>query len=132
MKHKSKTDDRCPCCSGETFAACCGPFLAKEATPERAEQLMRSRYTAYTREDAPYLTRTWHPTTRRHNLDFDPAIKWIGLKVVRCERGEADDDRGVVEYVARYKQGGRAERLHEIARFRKRDGRWVYLDGELI
>ena len=91
---------------------------------------MRSRYTAYTLHRADYLTRTWHPTTRRRNLDVDEALKWLRLEILRTEAGGPDDAEGLVEFVARYKVAGRAYRLHEISRFKKRDGQWFYVDGE--
>jgi SEC-C motif-containing protein len=121
----------CPCGSGHRFSACCGPYLDGTALPETAEVLMRSRYTAYTLGDAAYLTATWHPTTRRKDLGLDEPVKWIGLEVLRCEAGGPGDTRGKVAFVARYKVGGRAHRLHEVSRFQRRDGRWYYLDGEL-
>jgi SEC-C motif domain protein len=34
-----------------------------------------------------------------------------------------------VEFVARYKLGDLAHRLHEINRFVREDGRWFYIDG---
>lgn len=40
-------------------------------------------------------------------------------------------DHASVEFVARSKLGGRAERLHEISRFVREDGRWFYVDGDL-
>lgn len=39
--------ENCPCQSGHHYADCCGKFHLKQAFPETAEQLMRSRYTAY-------------------------------------------------------------------------------------
>jgi len=36
-----------------------------------------------------------------------------------------------VEFVARYKLNGRAFRLHEVSRFARVDGRWLYVDGEI-
>jgi SEC-C motif-containing protein len=41
------------------------------------------------------------------------------------------EDRATVEFVARYKIGGRAHRLHEISRFVREDGRWYYVDGRI-
>lgn len=98
--------------------------------PRTAEQLMRSRYTAYTLGRLDYLRETWHPTTRRSDLDRSESVTWLGLKVLHTEAGGADDDRGLVEFVARYKIAGRAHRLHEISRFHRRGGRWLYVDGE--
>ena len=50
----------CPC-GGPSLATCCGPYLAGEAIAPTAEALMRSRYTAYTQRNEPYLRATWHP-----------------------------------------------------------------------
>lgn len=43
--------------------------------------------------------------------------------------GTPEDREGIVEFVARYKLGGRAHRLHETSRFLKEDGRWLYLEA---
>jgi SEC-C motif domain protein len=119
----------CPCGSGRPVAECCGPYLAGSALPPDAEALMRSRYSAYVLGDAAYLLKTWHPDTRPAKLDLDggPPTKWLGLAVKRHEDG--GDGRAVVEFVARYKIGGRAHRLHESSRFVHENGRWLYLDG---
>lgn len=90
---------------------------------------MRSRYSAYTRGDEAYLLATWHPNTRPVSLDLDqePAVKWLGLTVKRHQDG--GDGQAIVEFVARYKVGGRAHRLHEVSRFLWEHGHWLYLDG---
>jgi SEC-C motif-containing protein len=120
----------CPCGSGQPFEACCGPYLAGAAAPT-ATSLMRSRYTAYVRGDAAYLLRTWHPHTRPATLDLDPAVRWLGLKVLASEAGGPADGEGSVEFVVRYRVGGaRAQRLHEVSRFVREGGLWVYLDGK--
>nr|HQU63386.1 YchJ family metal-binding protein [Nitrosomonas sp.] len=31
-----------------------------------------------------------------------------------------------------FKIGGRAHRLHEISRFVRENGRWFYIDGDMI
>jgi SEC-C motif-containing protein len=92
---------------------------------------MRSRYSAYVLQREDYLLATWHRTTRPAVLDLvrvTPA-QWLGLKVLRVEAGTATDQEGVVEFVARYKVQGRAERLHETSRFVREEGRWLYVDG---
>lgn len=100
--------------------------------PETAEALMRSRYTAYTLGRADYLSATWHPTTRRKDMDLDETIKWLGLKIVRTQDGGPNDREGLVEFVARYKIGGRAQRMREASRFVRRNGSWLYVSGEAI
>jgi SEC-C motif-containing protein len=99
--------------------------------PQTAEQLMRSRYTAYVLGRADYLTATWHPTTRRRDVGLDPAVTWIDLKILSTKGGSPADKEGVVEFVARYKIGGRAHRLHEASRFVRREGLWLYVHGDL-
>lgn len=90
---------------------------------------MRSRYVAYTLGLEPYLLATWHTSTRPTTLDLEtePRTKWIGLDVKRHEL--QDDHHAIVEFVARYKIGGRAYRLHETSRFICEDHHWFYIDG---
>ena len=136
----------CPC-GGLEFDRCCGPYLAGSALPPDAESLMRSRYTAFTLKDEPYLLATWHPSTRPQEPLFDAgeSIRWLGLDIksalrLRQRKAESPDapgqdpDRDTVEFVARFKTGGRAHRLHEVSRFVREAGpdgtpRWFYLDG---
>ena len=92
---------------------------------------MRSRYTAFTLQNTPYLITTWHPDTRPVNLDLadQAGAKWLGLTIKRHEI--IDADHACVEFVARYKLNGRAHRLHEISRFERIEERWLYVDGDL-
>ncbi len=92
---------------------------------------MRSRYTAYVLKDEAYLKHSWHPSTRPMQLNLDDEQRWLGLKIKATEAGNEDDETGVVEFVARYKVGGKGHRLHEKSRFERHEGRWVYTDGEL-
>ena len=115
------------------FARCCGRYLAApgleaSAAPD-AESLMRSRYTAFVCEQADYLQATWHASTRPADLDFEPGARWLGLQV-RSHRATGED-RAEVEFVARYRVGGRAVRLHETSRFVREGGRWLYVDGDI-
>lgn len=90
---------------------------------------MRSRYSAFAHGDADYLFRTWHPRTRPSDVTIDPGITWIGLDVIDTVAGGPEDDRGEVEFTARFESGGRAGSLCERSRFERRAGRWFYLDA---
>jgi SEC-C motif-containing protein len=90
---------------------------------------MRSRYSAFVLENAPYLLATWHASRRPAELSFEPGLKWLGLQV-RGHR-QLDASHAEVEFVARSRSAGRAHRLHERSRFVCEHGRWYYLDGEL-
>ncbi len=118
----------CPCESGKTYNTCCEP--AHNGSPAAtAEALMRSRYTAYVLGLEDYLLKTWAVETRPAtlNLSEDKATKWLGLQVKRAEN--TSETTATVEFVARYKIGGKAERLHEISQFVHVDGCWYYLVG---
>lgn len=89
---------------------------------------MRSRYSAYVLLRFDYVYATWHGRSRPDLAALSQAEprQWLGL-AVRASR-EAGDT-AIVEFVARYKIGGRAYRLHEVSRFERVDGRWYYIDG---
>ncbi len=119
----------CPCGRVASYARCCGQYHAGLAAPT-PESLMRSRYSAYVLGLADYLQATWHPSTRAAELDLstDDAVKWLGLKVsFATETG----DQGEVNFVARYKVNGKAQRLSEHSRFIREGGCWFYVDGEV-
>jgi len=97
-----------------------------------AEQLMRSRYTAFVEHDAAYLLRTWHPATRPATIDFDPDLRWVGLEIVAREAGGPDDINGVVEFRAHHRRDGETGVLHEVSRFRRQQGAWLYVRGRII
>lgn len=121
----------CPCGLPRDYEACCGRYVSGAVPAPDAESLMRSRYCAYTLQLEPYLLATWHPSTRPAalRLDADPQPKWLGLQVKRHR--QIDETHAEVEFVARYKIGGRAWRMHETSRFVREEGRWYYLDGEV-
>jgi SEC-C motif-containing protein len=96
---------------------------------------MRSRYAAYVRKDIDYIARTTAPESLD---DFDRGAAeswaeqttWLGLQIVRAERGEAGDDDGVVEFVATHQTGGRIVEHRERSVFRKSgDDRWLFVRG---
>ena len=88
---------------------------------------MRSRYSAYVLGLIDYLLATWHPSTAPGELELGP-VKWLGLEV---RLAQAMGEAGVVEFVARYRDAGRGVRLHEISRFVREHGRWLYIDGQM-
>ena len=120
----------CPCTELRPYEQCCARWHAgplRLQAPD-AEQLMRSRYSAYVLGLGDYLLETWHPRTRPARIEPDPpGLTWLGLDVRRYT--PIDDTRATVEFVARSKLAGRAMRLHEISRFVRVDGRWLYLDA---
>jgi SEC-C motif domain protein len=117
--------DRCPCGTGEPFGRCCLPIHSGERPADTAEQLMRSRYSAYAVGDLDYVWRSWHPRTRPDSVEAQPGLEWTGLEILAAE-----DD--VVEFRAHYREGQRTGKLHERSRFAVRARRWLYVDGDLF
>jgi SEC-C motif-containing protein len=125
---------RCPCGTGLPYAECCGRLHEGTADAATAEQLMRSRYSAFATGDARYLLDTWHSTTRPPSLEVDPAVRWTGLEVLATSGGGLLAVEGTVEFRAHYVAGGvvaggvRGDQ-HEDSRFVRENHRWRYLDG---
>ncbi|HEY3438767.1 MAG TPA: YchJ family protein [Actinotalea sp.] len=122
------TAERCPCGTGLTYAECCGPFHQGGRAPT-AEHLMRSRFSAFALGDTDYLLHTWHATTRPSQLELDPEVGWYRLDVLHTERGTLTDTTGVVEFRAHYRGPSGRGAMHEVSRFVREAGVWLYLDG---
>lgn len=128
----------CHCGKDAIFDECCGRFIAVGARPSTAEELMRSRYSAYAIGAVDYLIRTVHPKTREFHRpesvgDFSSANKWLGLEIIATEFGGREDKTGVVEFRAKYRDSSGIERVHhEKSNFRKELGRWFFVDGEVF
>ncbi|AQA02231.1 hypothetical protein BVC93_07070 [Mycobacterium sp. MS1601] len=122
--------DPCPCGSGEAFGSCCQPIHHGELA-QTAEALMRSRYSAYAVGNLDYIWATWDPGTRPVGTMPDAVLPWVGLEIVDTVAGGPEDDEGVIEYRAFYRDGEGSSVLHERSRFTRRAGRWFYVDGDL-
>jgi SEC-C motif-containing protein len=124
------SDDSCPCGSGRRYEECCGPWHAGAPAPD-ALSLMRSRYSAFVLCNEPYLLATWHAGKRPDSISFDKNQKWLGLSIVGSR--VTSDVTAEVEFIARSKVSNvSAVRHHERSRFIREDGRWLYVDGELL
>ncbi|RYV51274.1 YchJ family protein [Pengzhenrongella frigida] len=120
---------RCPCLSGQTYDECCGRLHRGESTALTAELLMRSRFSAFAVGDADYLRRTWHPTTRPRDLTLDADLRWYRLDILAASLGGILDTEGTVEFRAYYRGPFGPGSQHEVSRFVRTGGEWVYLDG---
>jgi SEC-C motif-containing protein len=93
-----------------------------------AQALMRSRYSAYVLGLDGYLLDTWHPDTRPAAIEPQATgLRWLGLELRRSTQDCAE--RATVEFVARSKVGGRAQRLHETSLFQRVDNHWFYVEA---
>jgi SEC-C motif domain protein len=142
MFDNTKLRSHCPCCSNNAYADCCEPFLSGQAPAPTAEALMRSRYTAYSKTQVDYLIATLHPKSRqpddRQTLQQNSQLtQWVGLTILKTQKGRPQDSQGIVEFVAEYRgasvlQATAVNQLHERSRFVKEDGQWFYVDGDIL
>ena len=118
----------CPC-GGGAYASCCGPLHRGEQHAETAEQLMRSRYSAFVKAEVDYLLATQpepelNASERRRALrESCRHTRWLGLRVLQTSAGGANDAEGTVQFEARYRGGV----LRETSLFERREGRWCYV-----
>lgn len=128
---------QCPCGSGSEFSTCCAPVLDDSRPATTAEALMRARYSAYVRGDIDFVMSSTLPASRS---DSDVAAmrawaeqaEWESLEVRATREGAAEDSRGEVEFIARYRLQGQAQHHHEKSLFVKQDGRWFFQDGTVL
>jgi len=124
----------CPCTSKKPYDRCCGPFHAGTSTPETAEQLMRSRFSAYAMGKVDYLIST-RPEAKRGDENRDDLIQYcksvscVSLKIVSKEKGGTADDTGMVTFHASLQANGRRSLHIETSTFARENGKWVYVDG---
>lgn len=124
----------CPCGTGKEFNDCCGPYLEGAARPETAEQLMRSRYSAYVMQNIDYLKESLWP---KYQLRFDTFSvarwaaenHWTGLDILGCRDGRIDDREGTVLFEASYLAAGALHKHRELSLFKKQKGRWYYVEA---
>lgn len=117
----------CPCGLGEPYDACCGRLHSGAVHAATAEQLMRSRYSAFVVRDARYLLATWHPSTRPRSVELDDGVQWLRLDVLHARGGGFLDSEGEVEFAARYRRDGERGVQRERSTFARVDGRWAYV-----
>ena len=125
---------KCPCGSNIAFDECCSRYISGSQHAETPEALMRSRYSAYTIADISYIKSTMKGKASE-NYDEVAAgewarnIGWLGLTVLKSSI--EDDNKGFVEFVARYEHDGNFQKIHENSEFHKVNGLWYYVDGTL-
>ncbi|GAB3691829.1 YchJ family protein [Nocardiopsis oceani] len=119
----------CPCGRPKGFDDCCGRLHDGSAKAVTAEDLMRSRYSAFAVGDEAYLLRSWHPSTRPADVGLDPATEWVRLEIERTSEGTPFHNEGTVEFRAVFRERGREGELREHSRFLRHEGAWTYLDA---
>lgn len=124
----SESGNLCYCGSKKTFETCCRPFLSGMSFPSTAEELMRSRYSAYATQNVSYIMETTSPKYRKYYhpksiLEWASNSTWISLEILSSSEKR-------VKFVATYlDENGQLMRHTEDSRFEKIAGRWYFVDG---
>lgn len=127
--------DLCPCGSKMAYAECCLPVIKGERPAVTAEQLMRSRYSAYVKKEIGYILTSLHPD---HRADYDEkstrewaeSAEWLTFNILDTKEGGAEDQEGQVEFVATFTDRGMKREHHELSSFKKQDGTWYFTEGK--
>ncbi|HEX4045008.1 MAG TPA: YchJ family metal-binding protein [Gammaproteobacteria bacterium] len=121
----------CPCGTTQSYQNCCGKFITGQQIPATPEELMRSRYTAYTKTNMVYIARTMLSPAADH-FDAKTArtwakkVRWRKLEVINTS---IQDKTGFVEFIAHFYEGPQKHILHEISEFHLIAGVWFYVNG---
>lgn len=125
----------CPCGSQKNYTSCCEPFLVGQAKPTTSEQLMRSRYTAFTKKDLDYIAQTtdpqgYSPQDMQANKEWADQVTFTQLEILNSLD---EGNKGTVEFKAYFKTQDGAEHVHhELSKFRKKAGTWFFRDGKVV
>lgn len=125
------SETQCPCGRGD-YASCCQPLHLGQAQAQSAEQLMRSRYSAFAKHEIDYIVKTTALGQQQALdvvaiADWSKANQWLKLEVVQAQE-KLDKQHAQVEFKAHYHDGKQAQVHHEISHFVKHEGAWYFLD----
>lgn len=127
---------KCFCGLPLSYEDCCGMFIESKNTPPSPEQLMRSRYSAYSQAKTDYIK----DTMLGKALDgFDEysakqwaqSLIWLGLTVVSAF--SESNEHGFVEFSAIFMyKNNKLQEIHELSEFKLIDEKWFYVDGKQL
>lgn len=122
--------NNCYCGSNLKFENCCQPIIQQLQPAHSAEQLMRSRFSAFYLKDDAWLNQSWDHSTRPKKMAFDADLKWLDLTIIQTN--DIDHLNSNVEFEARYLKAGKVDAIHENSHFIKREKQWLYVDGDYL
>ena len=123
----------CPCNISKLYCECCGRVHDSILNATTAEQLMRSRYSAFVLDNMNFLKKS-HSKKTVSSFNFKSVsrwtknVKWVKLEILSTNKGKESDESGYVEFKAFYFENGLIEIIHGKSQFVKQNNHWVYLD----
>ena len=118
---------KCPCNQEALpYSKCCGLYISGKKKVELPVQLMRSRYTAFVKNELNYLAAT-------QTMYFDVAayrsLDWICLEIIEANKPSQSALIASVTFKAYYRSENEIMCLHEKSVFQKISGSWLYIAG---
>ncbi|QDJ13853.1 SEC-C motif-containing protein [Mergibacter septicus] len=125
----------CPCCSGQLYQECCQPFHQGEPACN-AEQLMRSRYSAFVLNNVDYIINTTLPVQqisldRQAIVAWSKQTNWDGLEIVRY-LPKLTANHAMVEFNAYYLEQQKRLVHQELSLFVFTNQRWYFVDPNVL
>ncbi|MBP0902794.1 YchJ family protein [Mariniflexile gromovii] len=122
----------CYCGNTTPYSECCEKIHRNIQLAITAEQLMRSRYSAFAKADGDYLMQSHHSSTRpikekKSIVAWAKSVQWIKLEVLETSKGKPIDTEGTVTFNAYFYENGNVEVIHEKSAFIKENNAWKYL-----
>ena len=123
--------EKCPCGNAQTYKDCCYQIHSNQRIALTAEELMRSRYSAFVKHEINFIFNTFHPSTRRFQNKKDiekwaKESKWMQLEIIKSTTN-------TVEFKAHYlDQNLDVQIHHEKSAFKQVQDIWYYVDGKIM
>lgn len=122
----------CPCGRPQPYKTCCYLVHTDISKAITAEDLMRSRFVAFTKGMGDYLMSSHHSSTqpldqKSEIVRWANSVKWSHLEIITKSKGEVLDTEGTVEFKAYFKEKGKKMCLHENSKFIRENEHWSYL-----
>ena len=125
---------KCHCGNPSEYSECC-ELLHKGQPAQSAEQLLRSRYSAFVTQDIAFIKQTIHPS-QLHEFDekgireWAENSEWEGLEIHSVN--EISEIETHIDFTAVYKLANQVHQHREMSVFKKKDGVWYFFDGRFI
>lgn len=128
-------EQNCPCGHSKKYMDCCGAMHHGLRETSSAQELMRSRYTAFTLGLGDYLMHSWYsekrPMEQKVAIEkWAKSVTWKGLNILEYTKGGSEDAEGSVQFEAHFEEGGELDCIQENSGFVREKGRWVYFEGQ--
>ena len=128
-------DELCPCGSEKLYKDCCECFLSGTKLPDTPEELMRSRYTAYTKGYIDYIFSTMRDSAlknsdREASRNWSKTSRWLGLQVLEKEMLSETD--ATVLFKVEFEHSNKKQILSEKSVFKKYDNKWYYVGNVAV